>query len=70
MSADFDKFLSMTVTHACENERIETSVSGISFYISREGVAILTLIEDIFTGECSACNELIRFTKGELKERL
>jgi hypothetical protein len=68
--ADFDIILSLTVSHNCKEERVETSVAGITFYPPRCGVAILAAFGGAFVGVCSTCGEEISFTRDELKERL
>ena len=68
--ADFDVLLSLTVSHSCEAQRVETSVEGISVYPPRCGVAIMVLIDGMFRGFCSTCGTLLEFHAADLKERL
>jgi hypothetical protein len=68
--ADFDVLLSLTVSHSCEDQRVETSVEGITVYPPRYGVVIMVLIDGLFRGFCSTCGTLIEFHAEELKERL
>jgi len=71
MTKTLDGILSITALHECKEIREETSVSGISYYPRRRGVAILALVNhEKFVGTCHECGDTIEVDGPEIVKSL